>query len=257
MQKPVELNIGRTPLACNVGALRYTAFDTSYNVMDDMTFFGKYFLIHLRDAFPIENLSTTSYGVFEAYLADPGRNPYNKLEINGNVLDLTQLEAQVLARRLAQVLNPYWLVDNHFASAANGFDGRTKLSSYTNFSFSDMQSSTVTSPSAQHILRRNDSWFVLLCVSTVSMVLASIVCMALTLVRLVPDATVFLSALTLNAAGSSLPDCSSHLNGDERVRALRDTRMVIGDMQPNQSIGRVGIGEEGNMSTLKKGRLHS
>lgn len=252
VQKPVELNVSCTPSACNVSALRYTAFDANYSVENDLLVVQQRFLWHLAGAFPVEHAGTPVYGVLEAYLQDPGQNPYNLLNTTGDP-DLTQLDARTMAKRLSQVLNTYWLVDNQFANAAGGFDGRSRLKGG---STPDIKNSSVTSLSAQDFLRRNDTWFVLLCVSTLLMVFASIVSLALTLLRVAPDATDFLSALTLNAAGSSLPDCSSYLDGDERVRVLKDTRLAIGDMQPNQSIGRIGIGQEGNLHALRKGRLY-
>lgn len=258
VQRPVELNVSCTPSACNVTALRYTAFDSSYNVSLDMEYFKLWYLPHLTAAFPVEHTGTPFYGVLEAYLKDPTQNPYDLLNGYFDLSNLTQLDARTMAQRLSQVLNTYWMVDNQFTSATGGSSARVLLNNNNNAPnepFTDIKNSTVTSLANQDFLHRNDHWFALLCVSTLVMALASMASVILTLVRAGPDATDFLSALTLGS-GSNFPDCGSHLDGDDRVKVLKDTKLMIGDVKPDHVVGQVGIGLHGDLGMLRKGRLY-
>ena len=256
-QRPVELNVTCTTSSCDVTAIRNTTLDANYVTKSDMFQFHTYFLPHLTAAFPVEHLGTAIYGVLEAYLWDSSQNPYNVLSNTNSVFDLTQLDSQSLARRLGQILNTYWIVDNQFANAAGGFNASDPSLVHTTSTgnFSAVRNSSVTTMNAQEFLHGSDPWFALLCVSALMMLFTSIASAILIFVRLAPDSTNFLSALTLND-GKNILEGGSYLDEDERVRLLKDSRFMIGDIKADEKIGQVMIGQDGELGALKKERLY-
>jgi hypothetical protein len=98
-------------------------------------------------------------------------------------------------------------------------------------------------------------WFAILCLATLVLFCAAILSAVITLIRISPDATDFLSALT-RSDGSTRLESGSSLDEDDRVRLLKNIRLRIGDASSEESAGMVVIGRAENADVLKRGRLY-
>ena len=261
-QKAVELNVTCFALACNVTALRHVEMDAKYNSAEDRSYVVSFFLDHLTVAFPWEHLGTDICGIFEAYLYDPTQSPYTVLAGLDYTINLSKLSVSTFALRLAQVLNTYWMVDNYFVQAAGAFNASNSMLSRVNA----VRTNSVTTTQARDILHCDRTWMALLCISTIFMLLAARASTVLGFLRLAPDATDFISALSLNNGMTLLPSASSKfffefffillLEAEERIRLLKDVRLKIGDVNAGEQIGRIVIGEDGTLGSLSKRRLY-
>ena len=244
-RRAVQLNVTCTISSCYVTTIRDTILDANYDIGSDMSQFRNHFLPRLTQAFPDANEGSTVYGVLEAYLWDSSQSPCNVLyHFKG---DLTRLDSQTLARRLSQILNTFWIVDYQIFNAAGGFafSDQSSFAATSTEGHGPLGNSNVTTMSAQNFLRGSNAWFTLLCMSTLVMLFASITSAVLTFLRIAPDATNLLSALTLSG-GKSVLRSGSYLDGDERIRLLK----------ADEDIGQAMNGRDGEVGALKKGRLY-
>lgn len=250
-QRPVELNVTCTASSCNVTAIRDTITDASYDSALDRSYVVNDFLPHITQAFPSEHLGTPVAGVLEAYLFDPLQNPYNVLSATYYLLDLTQIDAEKLSRRLSQVLNAYWIVDNEFVNAAGGFNASDPGLAGKGA----IRNSSVAASTDQDFLYGDSVWVAIFCISILVMMLIAIASAVLSYSRLTPDYTDLFSALTLTD-GRMMLDSGSSLDEYQRIRLFKDFKLKIGDVMAEEQIGKVIIGQDGEVGDLKKERLY-
>ncbi|KAK6828444.1 hypothetical protein PG987_011785 [Apiospora arundinis] len=213
VQTPVQLKVTCTPSsACRVTDIRKTSFAADYNTDDDMTLF-----IRGRDVINIQNISAVDLG-----------------------------------RRLTQVINSYWLVENQFSNIVSGFNTSSEIWPRQDYF---IRNSTITTTETQEYLRCDTGWAVAICLACVVALLAALASAALGFFRLAPDCTDFLSALTLTN-GRMVLEGGSSLDEYERVRLLKDVRLKVGDSRSWEQVGHTSIAQDGHVGDLKKSRLY-
>ncbi|KAK7928266.1 hypothetical protein PG985_005264 [Apiospora marii] len=252
VQKPVELNVTCAFSSCNVTDVRKSTMPPEYDYGSDRDHLINWFFTHFKGAFPLMHTGTPFSGALEAYLYDSTRNPYNLLDSTNTWIDLTNMSAQVLKRRLTQVINTYWIVDNEFGNAAGGFNESSNT--WMNVR-SAVKNATVTTANFQEYLHCDDRWAAVLCISSIMLLLEALASTILSFFRLAPDCTDFLSALTLND-GRLILEGGSSLDEYERVRLLRDVRLKVGDARSWEQVGQTIIAQDGHVGDLKKKRLY-
>ncbi|KAK7997575.1 hypothetical protein PG989_005615 [Apiospora arundinis] len=213
VQTPVQLKVTCTPSsACRVTDIRKTSFAADYNTDDDMTLF-----IRGRDVINIQNISAVDLG-----------------------------------RRLTQVINSYWLVENQFSNIVSGFNTSSETWPRQDYF---IRNSTTTTTETQEYLRCDTGWAVAICLACVVALLAALASAALGFFRMAPDCTDFLSALTLTD-GRMVLEGGSSLDEYERVRLLKDVRLKVGDSRSWEQVGHTSITQDGHVGDLKKSRLY-
>ncbi|KAK8079649.1 hypothetical protein PG997_007467 [Apiospora hydei] len=251
VQRPVELNVTCTISSCNVTNIRTTNMPENYNHARDIFHLAVWFFNHIRAAFPLVHNGTPFSGALEAYLYESSKNPYTVLD-GRTWIDLTNVTAEVLARRLTQVINAYWIVDNQFANAAGGFNTSSRP---WDIGPGALKNSIVTSVNFQDYIYCDHGWAATLCISSIMLLLAALASAVLSFFRLAPDCTDFLSALTLND-GRLMLEGGSSLNEYERVRLLKDVRLKVGDARSWEQVGQTIIAQDGHVGDLKKKRIY-
>ncbi|KAK7957176.1 uncharacterized protein PG986_006398 [Apiospora aurea] len=251
VQRPVELNVTCTVSSCNVTNIRTTIMPENYSRENDISHLTVWFFTLFQAAFPLVHTGTPLSGALEAYLHDSSQNPYNILD-KQRWIDLTNVSAGVLGRRLAQVINAYWIVENQFANAAGGFNANS--TPWVN-SPAALKNSTVTTVNFQDYIYCDHGWAATLCISSIMLLLAALASAILSFFRLAPDCTDFLSALTLND-GRLMLEGGSSLDEYERVRLLKDVRLKVGDVRSWEQVGQTIIARDGHVGDLKKKRMY-
>ncbi|KAK8128623.1 hypothetical protein PG984_009731 [Apiospora sp. TS-2023a] len=249
VQKHVNLNVSCTVLSCNVTNLQSRNEASEYDSAGDRNYLLKYLFPHFRGAFQLEHSGSPKSGVLEAYLYDPSQNPYNVLNEHYFDIGLTNVSAEDLGRRLTQVLNAYWIVDNQFLNAAGGFNGTSDR--YWSLQSKYLRNSTVTIANYQDFLLCDNGWAAILCISSIMLLLAALASAILSFFRLAPDCTDFLSALTLHD-GRLMLEGGSSMDEYERVRLLKDVRLKVGDVRSWEQVGQTLIAQDGHVGDLRK-----
>lgn len=252
VQRPVELNVSCTIASCNVTDIRTTQIVEGLSMKQNEVYFLTWFLSHFRDAFPAKSTGSPMSGILEAYLSDPSQNSYGVGGAYTPFIDLTGISAGDLGRRLSQVINAYWIVDNQFYNAAGGFNITSRpWDQHKDF----IRNSTITTTYYQTYLYCDSRWAIALCMSSIILLLAALASAVLSFFRLAPDCTDFLSALTLND-GRIMLEGGSSLDEYDRVRLLKDVRLKIGDSRSWEQIGHTSIAQDRHVGDLKKKRLY-
>lgn len=250
-QRFVELMVTCTTSACNTTAIRQINMSNNYPSEQDRYYFMGWLLPHLANAFPIEHINYN--GALEAYLYDPTRNSYSVLnQLPGSLKSIADLDTQTLAFRLGQILNTFWIVDQQFNNVAGEFNA----SDYELVKAHAIKNATIISTIDENIFYCDPTWFALLCLSTLVMLLAAIASPLIEVFQLAPDSTDFLSALTLKG-GKDMMEGGTYLNADKRTRLLKDMILKIRDGRPeDDEVGKIVISQEGEVGNLRRGRLY-
>ncbi|KAK8011521.1 hypothetical protein PG990_010486 [Apiospora arundinis] len=252
VQTPVQLKVTCASLStCRVTSARKINLPVDYNTDDDMMLFIRYILPHLTKAFTLEGGGSPRSSILEAYLYDPHQNPYNTLS-GRDVINIQNISAVDLGRRLTQAINSYWLVENQFSNIVSGFNTSSETWPRQDYF---IRNSTITTTETQEYLRCDTGWAVALCLACVVALLAALVSAALGFFRLAPDCTDFLSALTLTD-GRMVLEGGSSLDEYERARLLKDVRLKVGDSRSWEQVGHTSIAQDGHVGDLKKSRLY-
>lgn len=252
VQKPVELNVSCTVSSCNVTDIRTTDMPAEFSPTLNQVYFLTWFLYHFQDAFPLEHHGTSYSGALEAYLFDSSHSPYTLVDGSGGYVDLVGISAETLGRRLTQVMNAYWIVDNQYFNAVGGFNVSSRI---WNGRKSLIRNSTVTATNHQEYLHCDGRWAAVLLISSIMLLLAALASAVLSFFRLAPDCTDFLSALTLHD-GRLMLEGGSSLDEYERVRLLKDVRLKVEDARSWEQVGQTIIAQDGHVGDLKRKRLY-
>jgi hypothetical protein len=248
-QQPVEVNVTCNPTSCAATAIRNSTFPANYEHQVDWIFLSQTMLPNLQKAFPLEHIGSPIPGIFENFLFYSSNTP-SSYGRSANVF-LYKIPVETLALRLSQVLNTYWVAHSFLSNVAGSFN----ISDPTLTFAKAILNSTVIVSNNEDFMHCDQNWHAILCLAILVLFCAAILSAVITLVRISPDATDFLSALT-RSDGQTRLDSGSFLNADDRVKLLKNVRLRIGDASPEENAGMVVIGRSENADALKRGRLY-
>jgi len=177
--------------------------------------------------------------------ADPGMRP-----------TLANLTNDVFSRRFTQLLNTYLLAHTSPVSVSGGFTGLLSGAGEGNGYISN---TTAEQQTTENVLGYDSRWLAVLIASSFVMLAAGIVTVILNLMRRGPEILdSFTSMLRENPyvheeTGLSTEDAS------EKVRRLRKTRVMLGDVRPLEATGYVAVTtrtDEDGVQPLRSARLY-
>jgi hypothetical protein len=111
---------------------------------------------------------------------------------------------------------------NYFADVAGGFN----VSDTDVVLAKSVRNSTVTVTKSENLLYCDHTWMALLCLSALMMLFAATASAVLSFLRIAPDSTDFLSALSLNSGTTLLGD-GTFLDANKRIRLLKDVKLKL------------------------------
>ncbi|KAE9968985.1 hypothetical protein EG328_007139 [Venturia inaequalis] len=257
LQRPVEVNVSCTTASCAATAIRSSRFPTGYSAASDCTLLRLYMMDNLKSAFPLTyaaaNNGAPSLGIFEQYLQDGSRNAFTSLTdrpVKSSAF-LHELREQDVALRLMQVLNSYFTASSFLGSIV----GEYKTADFGFVGFNGTRNATGTASNHKNIVRCDRNWHAILSIATSVLFCAAVFSTFITTLRIAPDSSDFISALT-RSDGSARLETGSSLDEDARVRLLKDMRLRVGETSSDDYVGLVVIGRAENTSALKRESLY-
>jgi hypothetical protein len=214
------------------------------NSTSNRHFFQLWFLSDLTTAFPLTHSGTAFSGGFETYLLDP--SSFQSSNYSSEV-DLSSIGVETLAFRLTQIINTYWM--------ATSFTGDI-TGAYQSFGLSaTTMNTTAIVQTTEKYLHCSKRWLALLSIATIVILCAALLSGILSFLRIGPDVTDYLSALTRAYQVPTLPG-GSYLDAEERVKLLKHVNLRVGDSSPDKEIGNIVIGSTRSVRGLEMGRLY-
>ncbi|RMJ07885.1 hypothetical protein CDV36_012502 [Fusarium kuroshium] len=191
---------------------------------------------------------------FENYLADPAQGIEAGGVDEGVKDEYTSLSLEVFAQRLALILNTALRV-SYYSPAVLGFSkvnltavAATGSAPQYSYTYGNATGEFITTESRYWIER---GWMAMYMVSIILMILAIAVVLALRLIIRAPDFLTNVSALTRDSAYINVPPGGSTLGGEERARLLKDRRLRIRDVQPEQEVGYAALADDAGYESKK------
>ncbi|EEU47163.1 uncharacterized protein NECHADRAFT_77349 [Fusarium vanettenii 77-13-4] len=184
---------------------------------------------------------------FENYLADPAQG-IEAGEVDEGVKDeYTSLSLEVFAQRLALIINTALRV-SYYSPAMLGFS-KVNLTAIAAAGAAPQYSYTYGNATGEFITTERrywiqTSWMAMYMVSLILMILAIAAVLALRFIIRAPDFLTNVSALTRDSAYINVPAGGSTLAGEERARLLKDRRLRIRDVQPDQEFGYAALADD-------------
>ncbi|KAH7121729.1 hypothetical protein B0J13DRAFT_512378 [Dactylonectria estremocensis] len=178
---------------------------------------------------------------FESYLADPAQGIEG---VGSGITDeYTSLPLKVFAQRLALVINTALRISYH-TPAVLGFS-KVNLTAMTAIGSSlEFGNTTLRFTTTEDRYQVQGTWMALYILSLFLMGSCAVATIFLRLLIRAPDFLTDISALTRDSAYINIPAGGSTLSGDERARVLKDRRLRIRDVWPEQEIGYTALADD-------------
>lgn len=235
-------------LTCEVQKMRRKNGYTNRNVtaLDH----GRLHTILLDIPVVTASLRLNQVSLLEAWLKDPPTvfNPRHDYDTN---LWYEDINPHVFSNRLAMVLN------THIQAALNitilvGGDG-------TSAQERDWQwenSTGIWTEAAGTSYHINKTWFRFYLASTVVLALCAVANIVLRCSISTPDLLTSVSALTRNSLFFDVPTPASGMCDAERSRLLKDEWVMVQDVLPDESVGRIAFSNALGQHSLRKDRAY-
>ena len=238
--------------SCKTIAVRNTTAISRNATLDayDRYFFYSLFLKYISEAMPIDHYGTPQSGLLEKYLFNSSVNPFRSIGVL-TPIPLFQVGPTMLALGLEKIFNTYWMCHLGQGTAAGSFevDYEDLVRSH------NIYNTTGSFTNFESYYHFNTTWLALLLVASLLLLIISLVSAIVSFLRIGPDATDFMSGLTRSyqIVQFGLP---SYLDCNERIRLLPDLKLRIGDLAPEEDVGRIVIGPNDSVGTLRKERFY-
>ena len=190
--------------------------------------------------------------IMEGYLA----NPQNKFPLLITQAPIA-ISDQLMSQRLGQILNTYW-IDSIAPFAVSGNFTMPAISPIPymyNPATYNVDSSIATIETYVMVITCDTPWFAALILISTVLLLIGITAGVLNMRRRGPNILDSFSALIRDSVYClpDIPNGSSMENGLDQSRRLRDVIVRLGDVKPDDDVGRVAVGVVNNKSYV--GRL--
>ena len=172
---------------------------------------------------------------FQGYLMQPD-DPFN----TSSIRPVHDLNPQVFALRLSQLLNTFWfsmLGANSIQGGMNNHDlYATALSSGA-----QIESSAATSQRSYQVISCDDDWLTVLLLSVIVLVVLNMLGITATILCTGPDLGFNISSMAKDNEYMMTPHGGSTLDASDRARLLRDRRVKYGDVAGGGRVGYIAI----------------
>ncbi|KAE8364635.1 hypothetical protein BDV27DRAFT_145142 [Aspergillus caelatus] len=169
-----------------------------------------------------------------------------------------------ISDHLTQIMNTFYLgsIALPFVTLGPNLPSQGNYSKYSE-AYEAFDRSSLASVQAERAYRdatatyvANWGWVVVLLLASLMLIGASVVSFWVGRQSLNPDIIGYASTLTRDAPYLRLPSAASTLSGFERARWLKDVRVRFGDVQPEDTVGRLAISTPDLAGRSRKGRLY-
>lgn len=180
----------------------------------------------------------------------------------------TQIPEEIFSTRFSQLFNTFWLASQWNLDITDR-SGRNQSEFYneTTHEVSNYyQVANAQVLTTVKVYRANFVWVVLLLVVSIILLLCAVASLLIRLFILAPDILGFVSTLTSdNILFQDQPDTmlSSTLSGQNRAKKLRDLRVKIADVKPDDEVGHIALApdiwassQKAEQTRLRRGRLY-
>ncbi|KAK4494498.1 hypothetical protein PRZ48_014796 [Zasmidium cellare] len=166
---------------------------------------------------------------------------------------MTSIPKETFAIRLAQLLNTYWSITAGPYAVPYGFAGDVNN---TNPAYNEGQAANATTTTAQltrtfDVIRCHRAWLGVLLGSSVFLIAASILTIALRLRSKTPDLSLNWSTLTRDNLYVETSYASSSLDDAKRARLMKDKKVRFGDVEPEREVGHLAVGSLGTKGVAR------
>ncbi|KAL1388904.1 hypothetical protein HDK64DRAFT_337626 [Phyllosticta capitalensis] len=217
-----------------------TSVDPHYTPLRDESSFSSFFL-GLVDISIID----TKSGIFEYYLNNPS-DPFNSMGIHPN---FTAISADQFCLRLAQLLNTYWM------ACATSTDAMGEINPFMKSYLPLIPSVNASYHIPEDSLVCNHPWAEILIICSVFLMVACLVSAICSALSHGPDVLDIISSLTRDNM-IDVPKGGTWMDGDERMRWLKDVILVMGDAKPDADVGFIVMSNGAGGTNLDRKRCY-
>ncbi|KAH8650592.1 hypothetical protein BGZ60DRAFT_534248 [Tricladium varicosporioides] len=195
----------------------------------------------MREWHEIDEASSKCSSVTEKYLTE---GIALKSRYNNGIVDLSLVDGKTFSARLTTAFNTIWLAYVYLA-------GDT--------SYMNTTKTTPTPLPSNPILVCNWIYFTILVATSIFMIFCGVLCTWLSYHITSPDIMGYVSSMTIENPYFNIPGTKqgsgSAMDGLQRTRLLRGTRVRLGDVQNGEAVGKFGFATEDQyVVRAKKGR---
>lgn len=194
------------------------------------------------------------YSMTEKYI----NNTDTPLLVPNIPMELNKLDKAVVSQRLTQVINTYYFGSLFPSAMVGGLDNELPVFTvqmYAEDPFNRTVTGTVTS--LVHDLYSTDfAWFSVFLVTGVIMFTAAAISSILACLTTIPDVLGYASTLTRDSLYFPHSRAGSTLDGLTRSKKFRDIKVMLGDVQNDNSVGLLAFSEAQSVVRAKKGKLY-
>ncbi|KAM3154452.1 hypothetical protein ABEW05_005091 [Botrytis cinerea] len=205
----------------------------------------------------INDYGASDTTVVQGYLLNPDDPLSSSMGINGVRNDKSTVTNDVYAERLGQLMNTYWTCMNGLHAISGGMTTATAFMPGANLSDENVVRVNSSSTNVVHsrsieVIQCHIGWMIALLAASTVLILASLVNPIIRyFLAKVPDIDLNISSLaTRNNPYITLPPNGASLGASERLRLLKDVRVMFGDVNGTREIGKLAI------ATIENGRLY-
>jgi hypothetical protein len=158
-----------------------------------------------------------------------------------NMKSITSLPQGSFATSLAQLLNTYWLA----------IIGRNIIPMSRNQNFSALEKDpnynleNILSTTGQlietNILVCHRGWLAVLIIASFVIIFSGVASIVLSTITIGPELAMNMSTVLREARCTDIPEGGTTLDDDERGKLLKNVRVKMGDVAPENDVGRIGI----------------
>lgn len=239
-------------LACHATKVRRSPLGPESKDYENVTALdvGRNMIILQHMPYTLASNTVVEPSFLEKWLKDPPSslpysNDYNKLWYEDVPLD-------VFSDRLSMVLNTY-LHATLNATFIFGSDGMTLEARDETWDNTTGTWTEFTAP----VYQLHKVWFSLYMISAAVLTIAALINILLRIWTHSPDFLNSISALTRDSAFIQVPTPASTLDGSDRARLLRDTWVMIQDVQPDGKLGRIALSDAVEAVALRTDREYT
>ncbi|TEY39404.1 hypothetical protein BOTCAL_0459g00020 [Botryotinia calthae] len=193
----------------------------------------------------------------QGYLLNPDDPLSSSMGINGVRNNKLTVTNDVYAERLGQLFNTYWTCMNGLHAISGGMTTTTAVMPGTNLSDENVVRVNSSSTNVVHsrsieVIQCHIGWVIVLLAASTVLILASLVGPIIRyFLAKGPDIDLNISSLaTRNNPYITLPPSGSSLGASERLRLLKDVRVMFGDVNGTREIGKMAIATCGSREVL-------
>ncbi|KAK8233524.1 hypothetical protein HDK90DRAFT_269792 [Phyllosticta capitalensis] len=187
----------------------------------------------------------TKSGIFEYYLNNPS-DPFNSMGIRPN---FTAISADQFCLRLAQLLNTFWM------ACATSTDSMGEINPFMKFYLPLVAATNASYHIPEDFLVCNRPWAEILIICSVFLMVACLVSAICSALSHGPDVLDIISSLTRDNT-IDVPKGGTWMDGDERMRWLKDVILVMGDAKPDVDVGFIVMSNGAGGTNLDRKRCY-